>query len=364
MRYLTSLFMGGMFAAVGWAADPGCAAPDAAAPQPTCAAPTVCLGGGLCQNPACTRCRLFQPRPQPCQVPPPCGGPCEGKDRGGPPSPTPRPGPEQPAEQYTTRETGFYQAPPRSGALQGATNSLGMSLGGLTIPELRFRLPSIELPNLYRSRQGARMLVEPAQAPWVSTGVETVRTGPGGGAVGGAEDPAAGVNRGGDTKSRGLPTPDCEDVKREYEDKVRELQRKIDDCEKLRRCIEDCLKTYPQAAAELSGRQGNHLVGEASPSATPNPASLVPLPTLAAPKGSHNPSPGTLQPAAFTAPSSAAPGSLGVRRVSTLQEPQRLPPTAESVAVPTRLSQVTYEAPLEPQHAARRLPPERLPVVP
>lgn len=364
MRYLASLFVGGMFAAAGWAEEPGCAAPYAAAPQPTCAAPAGCLGGGLCQNPSCTRCRLFQPQPQPCQVQPPCGGTCDSKLRSGPPSPTPRQGPEQPAEQSTTRETGFYQAPPRSGAFQGATNSLGMSLGGLTFPEIRFRLPSIELPNLYRSRQGARMLVEPAQAPWVSTGVETVRTGPGGVATTGAEAPGADVNRGGDAKSRGLPTPDCEDVKREYEEKVRQLQRKIDDCEKLRRCMEDCLKTYPQAAAELSGRQGNRLFGEASPPATPNPVSLVPWPTLAAPEGSHNPSPSALQPAAFTAPSSAAPESLGVRRVSTLQEPQRLPPTAESVAARTRLSQVTYEAPMEPHHAARRLPPDRLPTVP
>lgn len=156
-----------------------------------------------------------------------------------------------------TRETGFYQAPPRSGAVQGATRMAGLNFGAITLPEIRLRLPSVELPSRYRARQGARMRIDAADAPWVSTGFETVRAG---GAVaraavvgeraGAADTEEADDTRSRDARRRSAPEADCEQAKREYEAKLRDLQSKIEDCEKLKRCIEECLKKYPPATTD------------------------------------------------------------------------------------------------------------------
>ena len=155
-----------------------------------------------------------------------------------------------------TRETGFYQAPPRSGAIQGPTRMAGLNFGAITLPEIRLRLPSIELPSRYRAQQGARMRIEAADAQWVSTGFETVRAG---GAVAtpavvgeraGAAAEEADDTRSRDARRRSAPEADCEQAKREYEAKLRDLQSKLEDCEKLKRCIEECLKKYPPATTD------------------------------------------------------------------------------------------------------------------
>ena len=200
------------------------------------------------------------------------GVPREGQPRGGP---------EPAGEEFVPRETGFFQRAAASAPCKGPRASLGLRLGAFTIPELTLRMPSLELPSVVRSREAARMRVSAADAPWVSTGFENVRVGP---AVAGAtrtQDRAAGDRGEADSKSRSAPAPDCEDVKREYEAKLRELQSKIDDCEKLRRCIEDCLKTYPQAALQNSRPYDDPLLGEGQRRVAPGPDHPLPLPASA-----------------------------------------------------------------------------------
>lgn len=294
----------------------------------------------------------------------PCGGTCEEKPRSGPPESNLRPGPEQPAEQYVTRETGFFQAPPRSGAFQGARNSFGVSLGGLTIPEMRLALPTLELPSLSRSRQNARMLVDSAVAPWVSTGSETVRLGPTGSRTAVAGEPEVGENRNRDLQSRGAPNADCEDVKRQYEAKVRELQRKIDDCEQLRRCIEDCLKSNSQTSATPGRRQGEQLLGEVSPNSGLRPLPSVAPPAGQMPKGTRDVEPRTLQPATFKAFAQTAVAPAQGHVLLGTQEFQRLPAIPENEAKHSGLSRVNYDAPVRHSELARRLPAEHLPEVP
>lgn len=252
----------------------------------------------------------------------PCEVPCEAKPRGGPEPEAirPRPGPEAPEEeeQVVQRETGFYQAPPRTGAVQGATRSLGVSLGGITIPEMRLRLPSLELPCCFRSQQSARMMIDSAQAPWVSTGVETVRVGRGVAAAEGSRQRSATDTDTEDdeTASRGAPETDCQGTKREYEQKLQELQRKIDDCENLKRCLQDCLSDYQRKSGESAGNQAGEDV----------PVKL-PTPEADAPADSRIAMPRVVQPASFEAAPNSIQAPARLIRLPAVQDPRRLPPS-------------------------------------
>jgi hypothetical protein len=315
MRPLVSYFFGCVFAVTAGAAEPTCAVPgDAPGPVPSCAAQPGCASRGGFQRANCTRCQSCQGHAPTCGCQSTCEGTCAEK-RSGPPPVTPRRGPELPEEQPVTRETGFYQAPPRTGSFQAPSRSYGMSLGGVTLPEMRLRLPCIELPSISRSRQTARMVMDSTVAPWVSTGYETV-----GGATAGARgvpagDTGGGASRGAESQARGAAPADCEDVKRQYDEKLRELQRKIDDCDKLRRCIEDCLQTYPPAAAAMNRTRSEPSQGANAP----------------------------------------APQYTGVG------EPQRLPGVPNANVPNSGLSRANYEAPVGQTDGTRQLAPRRLP---
>ncbi len=163
----------------------------------------------------------------------------------------PRPGPEPseprpgaPEADTSLQETGFYQAGPRSGGFQGASGALGFGRGGITLPELRLKLPSIELPCLTRTRYAAKMRYEGGEAPWVSTGFRSVgdgvvaqRSGPREG------DPREARGADGDKESsRGVD--DCEEVRREYEQKIDKLNEKLEQCDKLEQELESALRKH------------------------------------------------------------------------------------------------------------------------
>jgi len=152
----------------------------------------------------------------------------------------PRQAPPPPPEM---RETGFYQAGPRTGALEGPSSSLGFRGGALTLPKIRLELPSIELPSLFRSSHTAKMRVSESEAPWTSTGFERV-------AVSGYDQqarsaPAQARSDDEPKSARSGDDDEADKLKREYEKKIEELNRKIIECEQLRKSIESSLRCQP-----------------------------------------------------------------------------------------------------------------------
>lgn len=161
----------------------------------------------------------------------------------------PREGPEEtpPAEDIgALQETGFYQAGPRTGAFQGASRAFGIGGGGITLPELRLKLPSIELPCLTHFRHSAKMRYEGGEAPWISTGFQAV------GREGVAQRSAA--SRSGESdegsrdadggKSRDFGDDNCEDVRREYERKIDKLNEKLESCDRLEKDLQDAIRKH------------------------------------------------------------------------------------------------------------------------
>lgn len=139
------------------------------------------------------------------------------------------------------RETGFYQAGPRSGGFEGASGSYSIRGGGFTLPEIRLALPTFELPSLFRTRRSARMVYKGGEAPWVSTGFEVV------GANSVANRGARDANQG-DARSRG--SDECLDLRRqkqEYQRKIEELDRQLEECSKMSLLLQERLRS--QAAA-------------------------------------------------------------------------------------------------------------------
>ena len=198
--------------------------------------------------------------------------------RPGPEQPTPREGPTGPSEEYVTRESGFFQAPPRSAPAR-ASRSIGVNFGASPcpneVPHAVHRTPVL-LPF---TASGRHALVEAADAPWVSTGLEKFAS------AERQQVPSAARHvrrprrpRSRPTRVRGRPSPavlrkPTARAKREYEAKLRELQQKIDDCENLRKCIEDCLHTYPAAGDEARRRSARQRPGQRRPPDSPASAS-------------------------------------------------------------------------------------------
>jgi hypothetical protein len=185
----------------------------------------------FCECPSTNNCDRRITSDIPCDVPP----------RKGPPPPEE----DKPPTDSVTRETGFYQAPPATGSFQGPTRSFGIAGGAIVLPEMRLRLPSIELPCFHRVREGARMRVHAAEAPWVSTGFETVRVGP---ATPIAPDGPRSAPL--DDSPRQTKDESCDGLKQEYQRKIEELNRKLQDCEEMKKCIEQCLEKYPHVSVD------------------------------------------------------------------------------------------------------------------
>ena len=79
----------------------------------------------------------------------------------------------EPLEQEPMQQGG-YQAPPPTGALQGATRQLGISGGEIELPAIRLRLPRIRLPAFSLFVTPPQMEMERAVAPLVQQVQEQV----------------------------------------------------------------------------------------------------------------------------------------------------------------------------------------------
>lgn len=180
---------------------------------------------GECRNPSrytppCEKAPPEQPREAPRPTPPP----------------TPRPAPA-PQPQY--EETGYYQAGPRSGVVEGASGAYGFRGGAITLPRLRLELPSFELPSIFHASHGARMHVRESIAPWVSTGFQRVTSA--------VSAPQTRAREAAPPEEEETPRPrsadeqDCDALKAKYEEKIEELNRKLDECDRMRRSIEQSI---------------------------------------------------------------------------------------------------------------------------
>lgn len=227
--------------------------------------------------------------PPSCEAKPPC-------DRCRPPDTTPRGGDEEevPRGGEVTQELGAYIAPPRTGSTRGAVTRRGVDGGSITFPEIRLRMPSFELPCLFRSRSHARMMIDAAEAPWESHGYATGVSGPyGAGGVPadprGAQPPAQ--PRGSDD--------DCEKQLEECRQELLRLQKEMDRLKQL----EECVKQYQESQ------------GAAGQSPTREDPIPKPPPDLGARK---------LQPVYSERPASFTTDSRVAREPTPISEPRRL----------------------------------------
>ena len=138
-------------------------------------------------------------------------------------------------------QTGFYQAGPRSGAFEGTSGSFGIRFGGFTLPEIKLALPTFEFPSLFRTRRSARMVYKGGEAPWVSTGFEVV-------GANSVVNRGAGDANQGDARSRG--SDECLDLRRqkqEYQRKIKELDRQLEECSKMSLLLQERLRNQVPA---------------------------------------------------------------------------------------------------------------------
>lgn len=91
------------------------------------------------------------------------------------PAPAPAPAPASPEEPAITAASVqaaappvMFAAPPLSGEISGATNSVGIRGFGMTMPEIRLQLPTLHLPSLVRSSRSPEMAVDGGRAPMVN----------------------------------------------------------------------------------------------------------------------------------------------------------------------------------------------------
>ncbi len=72
---------------------------------------------------------------------------------------------------------GQFIAPPATGSVMGGSNSYGVEGMALHFPSMTLKLPTLQLPNMFRIRKNPRMLLDPAQAPYVQQSPQTQSVG-------------------------------------------------------------------------------------------------------------------------------------------------------------------------------------------
>ena len=276
--------------------------------------------------------------PQGCQRCNPCQPTCQPKEPCQPPGP-PREG--VPPEQPELREVGAYVAPPRTGSTRGASNFRGFDLGSFTLPELRFRLPSIELPSCFHGRHSARMNVDSSTAQWESQGY--VATAP---RVAVVDDRAASSPRNASERAAAERSA-CEEYSRKLKEYEDELRRIDEDRKKLEDCIRQCLEanrrdaSIPRSELNCLSNERNEPAA-ADPNCDRNrsatdPALQPPVP---------------MPDARRMLPPSQFPVQYHERPASYITEPQHLPQTTPARAQPI----VEPQANIQPAFAPIREP--------
>ncbi len=186
------------------------------------------------------------------------------------------------------RETGFYQAGPRTGSFEGPSGGVGVRGGGITLPEIKLSLPTLELPSLFRSSHGAKMKYKGGEAPWVSTGFKAVGAA-GANGRGADESNNRGTDEDNNSRSRGS-SDDCLDLRnqqQEYQRKLEELDRKLEQYNKMSQILEDNIRNQAASSAPAPNSYGH--IGNQRPLAATSSRRQMRLPTT-----SHMP----IQPAA------------------------------------------------------------------
>lgn len=268
------------------AAEPGSAPGPSCDVRPAQQAPSS-TAARACGNPRCKKCRpkICVNVPETIRIERPCDKP---QPREGQPPVQPREGEGPPEAIGVPQETGAYIAPPRSGSTRGATSFRGVDGGSITLPELRLRFPSIELPACFRSRAGARMHIDSAVAPWESHGFVNTRVAAGDAALRQRVALLEEELRKRDAQPRGADAGDASDraakereAAADYAQKLQEYEDLLKRCEeeqqRLRDCIQNCLEQH-KGHAPLQQRSIQKPPGTRSPQQAPQQAPLPPRP--------------------------------------------------------------------------------------
>jgi hypothetical protein len=297
-------------------------------PTPSCDAIPLQPSCGCNRPEGCPHCR------------PPCQPPCEGPPREGPP----REGP--PPTEYIPQEVGAYIAAPRTGTTRGGTNYRGVDLGGITFPEIRLRLPAIELPACFRGHTAARMMVDSSVAQWQSQGYVNAAAGPNEAALRGEIDRLQKeLDQRGDPRSAqdraSLERAACEEYTQKLRQYEQQLQRINDERRALEECIRQCLDQHNRAAVIPQAEMGCIDPRTGSPQQTPTQAPiqkspqqspyypqpvpdaaqrLVPLPPFPTQPASYHAEPAPLATSPQFAPQPLAPQAVSPQR-HVIREP-------------------------------------------
>lgn len=226
------------------------------------------------------------------------------------------------------REVGAFVAPPRVGAMRGAMIRRGIEGGAITLPEIRLKLPCIELPCVFHSRSQARMEIESAVAPWESHGY-VASTGVGEAARQKEASPESAPDRCSASQRAAQESAAAEDYARQ----LKEYERLLKQCEQqqneLRECIRRCLENHPGAGPADAAPLGNERSPVQKPQADPPGGAFYPPRPEVDPAARLLPPVYAERPAAYAAePLPASPRPLIIR------EPQR--PTGRITGVRAR----------------------------
>lgn len=301
-------------------------------PPPSCAAYPPAVPNCGCGNPyGCPNCNPN------CR--PPCNPP--GPPKEGPPGPPKEGPPEMPNQPV---ETGVYLAPPRSGVMRGPMSFRGVEGASITFPELRLKLPSIQLPSCFHDRSGARMTIDSAVAPWESHGF-----------VNAARSEAALRQQVQQLQERNATSGDDRAAREAAEDHLKatqdELQRLRCEVNRLRQ-LDDCIRQYQRDREEnpncqQSSRGASGSPATSSPGSYYQPARPMPPPDY----GMHRP-----QQAAPQAPPQAA-SDFAARLQQLEQVEGRISQKLAALQEMTLRSQAALPASFPHEQAAPRLVP-------
>src|SRR5687768_15981127 len=99
---------------------------------------------------SCPSCRPGRPC-QKCCPKKPCAPPQQAPPQQAPPQAPP----------------GYFAAPPQSGPVAGESQSVGVEGFAIHFPAMSLKLPTLQLPSVFRMRHNPRMMLEQSNAPFV-----------------------------------------------------------------------------------------------------------------------------------------------------------------------------------------------------
>jgi hypothetical protein len=226
-----------------------------------------------------------------------------------------------------------------------------VNFGTITFPEIRLRMPSIELPHCFCGKSHAQMNLDAAVAPWESRGFVNTA-------------PAATGSRAA-TPPENLPSPleaqsraaaersACEEYSRKLQQYEDQLRRINEERRALEDCIRQCLETHRGASDNIPPAEMGCVgqPGANGRSAGANPYSQPMTPPQPTPDNARRMPPSGQfreQPASFTGPSK----SLSPSTYLTEPRPEMIPAQPIQTISPAPIQPIDppeQEAPLSRQ---------------